>query len=104
MEEKYHRFYRDFYVMWDRIHQGRAFDFMDLDFSSQEKIVEFFITNYHYAPKKIRGSIYELKTTRLSDLEDIATRDTCNLCYRCLVDFMLKKEAKYRSKFINTRF
>lgn len=105
-EEKYNDFYKKFYILWDKIHQGRAFDFFDLEFSDRERIIDFLLENYNYAPQELQELIYELKTNRL-DNYDSNNKDNiekCNYCYRKILEYMVNKEEKHRKKFVNIKF
>ena len=104
-EEKYNNFYKKFYILWNKIHKGQAFDFYDLKHSEREKIVNFLIDNYNYLPKEIEMYTYELKTNRLDNFNnnDIESINTCNKCYKKIIEFMIDKEQKSRKKFTNTK-
>lgn len=44
--------YNEFYIIWNKIHQGRAYDFTDLKKADRERVVDFLLEYYYYASKK----------------------------------------------------
>lgn len=100
-ERKYNEFYREFYILWNKIHQGRAFDFTDLTEPDRERLIDFFLENYCYAPSEIQDLVYELKTSRFNDFNngDEICKKRCNECYRKILDYMVVKEQRYRAKY-----
>lgn len=52
-KQKYNEFYREFYIIWNKIHQGRAYDFTDLKKADRESVVDFLLEHYYYASKKL---------------------------------------------------
>ena len=105
-ERKYSEFYRDFYIFWNKIHQGRAYDFVDLKMRDREKIVSFLLEHYYYAPSELQTLIYELKTNRLDNFNnnDENSKKVCNESYRKIIDYMVERENKYRKKYNNLNY
>lgn len=105
-ERKYNEFYREFYIVWNKIHQGRAYDFSDLETAEREKIVDFLLEHYYYAPKILQNLIYELKTNRLDNFDNNNkdNKQRCNECYRKIIDYMIEREKKYRKKYNNLNY
>ena len=56
-KQKYNEFYREFYIIWNKIHQGRAYDFTDLKKVDREKVVDFLLEHYYCASKKLQNLI-----------------------------------------------
>lgn len=104
--EKYKEFYKQFSVIWDKIHQGRALDFYDLEESDRETIVYFLLENSYYAPDRLYEYIYQLKTSRLNNFDNLNDYniEMCNDAYRKICIFMLNKEEKYRKKYTNIKY
>lgn len=105
-ERKYNEFYREFYVIWNKIHQGRAFEFSDLKKVDRERIVDFLLEHYYYAPKNLQNLIYELKTNRLDNFgnNNKDNKQRCNECYREIIDYMIEREQKHRKKYNNVNY
>ena len=105
-QRKYNGFYRNFYILWNKIHQGRAFDFTDLKKEDREKIVDFLLEHYNYASNNLQQLIYELKTNRLDNFDNNNkdNKQRCNECYRKIIDYMIKREQKYRKKYNNINY
>lgn len=105
-EEKYKFFYKQFYVLWNNIHQGRAYDFSDLKKYDRENIVDFLLENYNYAPEGIQDLIYSLKTNRLDDFDnnDKQNIERCNDCYNKIIEYMINKETKHRKKYSKVNY
>ncbi len=101
-EEAYKKLYYAFYVLWDSIHQGRAFDYYHLQKDEQERIVSFFNENELYADGDLRNAIYVLKTCRLDDFNQNNNDNikNANMAYREIVDIIIKREEKLRKKYI----
>lgn len=104
--QKYNEFYREFYIIWNKIHQGRAYDFTDLKKVDREKVVDFFLEHYYYASKKLQNLIYELKTNRLDNFcnNNSENKQICNQCYREIINYVIDKEQKYRKKYNNINY
>ena len=100
-KEKNMEYYIRFNSLWDKIHQGRAFDFSDLKYNQQEEIISFFIETDRYQSKEIKELIYELKTGRLNNFENnsISNIDTCNKAYRILTEKIITKYNKICKRF-----
>ena len=105
-KQKYNEFYREFYIIWNKIHQGRAYDFTDLKKADRESIVDFLLEHYYYASKKLQILIYELKTARLDNFgnNNSENKRICNQCYREIIGYMTDKEQKYRKKYNNINY
>lgn len=105
-KQKYNEFYREFYIIWNKIHQGRAYDFTDLKKVDREKAVDFLLEHYYYASKKLQNLIYELKTNRLDNFcnNNSENKRICNQCYREIINYMIDKEQKYRKKYNNINY
>ena len=101
-KQKYNEFYREFYIIWNKIHQGRAYDFTDLKKADRESVVDFLLEHYYYASKKLQILIYELKTARLDNFgnNNSENKRICNQCYREIIGYMTDKEQKYRKNII----
>ena len=105
-KQKYNEFYREFYIIWNKIHQGRAYDFTDLKKADRESVVDFLLEHYYYASKKLQILIYELKTARLDNFgnNNSENKRICNQCYREIIGYMTDKEQKYRKKYNNINY
>ena len=105
-ERKYNEFYREFYIVWNKIHQGRALEFSNLKKVDRERIVNFLLEHYYYAPKKLQNLIYELKTNRLDNFDnnDERNKKRFNECYREIIDYMIEREQKHRKKYNNINY
>ena len=105
-KQKYNEFYREFYIIWNKIHQGRAYDFTDLKKADRESVVDFLFEHYYYASKKLQILIYELKTARLDNFgnNNSENKRICNQCYREIIGYMTDKEQKYRKKYNNINY
>ena len=105
-KQKYNEFYREFYIIWNKIHQGRAYDFTDLKKADRESVVDFLLEHYYYASKKLQILIYELKTARLDNNSNNNSENKriCNQCYREIIGYMTDKEQKYRKKYNNINY
>ena len=105
-KQKYNEFYREFYIIWNKIHQGRAYDFTDLKKADRESVVDFLLEHYYYASKKLQILIYELKTARLDNFgnNNSENKRICNQCYREIIGYMTDKEQKYRKKHNNINY
>ena len=105
-KQKYNEFYREFYIIWNKIHQGRAYDFTDLKKADRESVVDFLLDHYYYASKKLQILIYELKTARLDNFgnNNSENKRICNQCYREIIGYMTDKEQKYRKKYNNINY
>jgi hypothetical protein len=105
-EKKYNEFYKEFYILWNKIHQGRAFNFINLSLTDREKIIDFLLENYNYASVELQKMIYELKTNRLNnfDSNNKINIEICNQCYNNIIEYMVEKEQKYRKKYNNLKF
>lgn len=100
-QQKYYEFYKNFYVIWNETHQGRAFEFTDLKKSDRQRIINFLLEHYYYASEELQMLIYELKTNQLNNFDNgnEENKKSCNECYRKIIDYMLEKEQKYRKKY-----
>ncbi len=105
-EKKYNEFYRNFYIIWNKIHQGRALDFTVLKKEDREKIVNFLLEHYNYVPNNLQHLIYELKTNRLDNFnnDNKDNKQRCNECYSKIIGYMIKREQKYRKKYNNVNY
>lgn len=105
-KQKYNEFYREFYIIWNKIHQGRAYDFTDLKKADRESVVDFLLEHYYYASKKLQILIYELKTARLDNFgnNNSENKRICNQCYREIIGYTTDKEQKYRKKYNNINY
>ncbi len=105
-KKKKYNVYREFYILWDSIMRGRAFDFTDLTNKDQNKILNFLISKETYFDSKINDLIYRLKTNYLDNYENNTkiNKDECNKCYRELTDILVDKENKYRKKYNKLEF
>ena len=105
-KQKYNEFYREFYIIWNKIHQGRAYDFTALKKSNKKSVVDFLLEHYYYASKKLQILIYELKTARLDNFgnNNSENKRICNQCYREIIGYMTDKEQKYRKKYNNINY
>lgn len=68
-DESFEKLYNKFWILRDTIHQGRAYDFVDLFYENQEKIVSLLIETYRYQTDEIRELVYELKVCRLDNFD-----------------------------------
>lgn len=97
-EKKYYEFYKEFHVLFTKIHKGRALDFSDLSVEEQERIIVFLQENYNYASNFLQKLIYELVTSYENNEEG------CNFCYRSIIEYMITKENKHRKKYNNINY
>lgn len=100
--DRYFNFYYPFYVLWDNIHQGRAFNFYDLERNQQEEIVMFLIEHSPYANENLSNEIYVLKCSRHENFYNNNDGDikSANEAYNKILDIMITTEAKERGKYI----
>lgn len=100
-KQNFINFYNDFEIMWDQIHQGRAFNYSDLSLDDQNRIINFFIKNKRYATKKINKYIYILKTCRLDNFNnnDFEYVKACDDAYNKLTEIMVNKFNKLKKKY-----
>lgn len=105
-KQKYNEFYRGFFILWNKIHQGRAYDFSDLKRVDRERIIDFLLEHYYYASNKLQKLIYELKTNRLDNFDNNnrENKRICDQCYIEIIKYMIKKEQKYRKKYNNVNY
>ena len=89
--EKEDNYYNKFHVLWDSIHRGRAYDFIDLSDEDQERIIDFFIETYRYQSNEERRLVYELKTSHLNKFDNGSKYmiDTANRAYRQLIELLV---------------
>lgn len=101
-ENAYFSFYYAFFVIWNSIHQGRAFNYYDLNQDEQKKISDFLFENELYADKELRDLIYELKCNQLNNFDDNDKTNIlyANKAYNQIVDIILKREEKLRKKYV----
>lgn len=97
----YSNFYLSFCLLYNKIHQGRAFDFYDLTHEQQEKILDLLIENSRYADKALNDKIYILQCSRHNnfDNDDKSNIQSANQAYREIVEIISNKESKLRSKY-----
>lgn len=89
-KEMFDNFYNKFHVLRDKIHQGCAYDFVDLSKENQEEIVSLLIETDRYQNKEISDLVYELKTGRLENFGglDESNIKSCNDCYNMLTELI----------------
>lgn len=92
-KETFERFYKKYYVLIDSIHQGRAYNFTDLSYEQQEKIVSLLIETDCYQSQKMSDMVYELKTNRLNNFDNMNefNINKCNELY-ILIDENIAEE------------
>lgn len=98
--EVFEKFYNKFYVLRDTIHQGCAYDFSDLSYENQEKIVILLMETDCYQNKEISDLVYELKTSRLNNFNNLEKNNInrCNEIYNLLSEKIINKYCKYKKK------
>ena len=97
-KEIFEKFYNKFYVLRDTIHQGCAYNFSDLSYENQENIVKFLIETSCYQNQEISDLVYELKTNRLNNFNNMkkANIERCNEVYNLISDVIYNKYIKFR--------
>lgn len=100
-KEKFDKFYNKFHVLRDMIHQGRAYDFIDLSKENQEKMVSLLIETNCYQTNEISDLVYELKTNRLESFGGLDERNitSCNTCYNMLTELIENDYEKCNKKY-----
>lgn len=95
-KEIWDNYYVRFHNIWDKIHQGCAYNFSDLDIDQQEEIIEFLIETDRYQDNKIRELVYELKTSRLNNFDSYSEVNitTCNNTYNAIVKEIINNYSK----------
>lgn len=101
-KEIFSNFYNRFYVLRDSIHQGRAFNFTDLTCKNQERIVKFLIETDYYQTEEISNMVYELKTNRLNNFDNLnkANINKCNDIYNLLSEKLMDKYYKLKNLYV----
>lgn len=92
-KEIFERFYKKYYVLIDSIHQGCAYNFTDLSYEQQEKIISLLIETDCYQNQKMSDMVYELKTNRLNNFDNMNefNINKCNELY-ILIDENIAQE------------
>ena len=99
-KERFERFYKKFYVLRDEIHQGCAYDFVDLSSKDQERIIQLLIETDCYQDEELTGLVYELKTSRLNfftDRDELYIKK-CNDAYNQICKIVNYKYMSYINK------
>lgn len=92
-EDKEENYYNRFRTIWDNIHRGRAYNFINLNGDEQERIIRFFIDTNKYQNEEEKMLVYELKTAHLNDFNNRNRHniDTANEAYRRLIDLLVNQ-------------
>lgn len=100
-KEVFKNFYNKFQVLRDTIHQGRAYNFTDLSYEEQEKIISLLIETSCYQKKELSDLVYELKTNRLDNFDNLAKYniERCNEVYNLISDVIDNEYFKYMCKY-----
>lgn len=100
-KELYFNFYDRFIVLRNKIHQGRALDFYDLNCDEQEKIIYFLIEKRLFTNKYLEDKIYELMCSRLENFynNDPKSINCANQSYNDITDYIFKKGDKLKQKY-----
>ena len=99
-KEVFEKFYNRFNVLRDKIHQGCAYDFSDLSYENQEKIISVLIETNCYQTNEIAELAYELKTGRLNNFNNMDKQNIqrCNDIYNLISEKIDNEYFKYISK------
>lgn len=93
-DESLEGLYNKFWILRDTIHQGRAYDFVDLFYENQEKIVSLLIETYRYQTDEIRELVYELKVCRLANFDGY-NKNNINICNKAYTEITKIISNKY---------
>lgn len=99
-KEIFERFYKKYYVLTDSIHQGCAYNFTDLSQEKQEEIVNLLIETDCYQNQKISDMVYELKTNRLNNFDNMNefNINKCNELYILIDENITQRYSKFIKK------
>lgn len=95
--------YREYYVLWDNIFRGRAFNFSNLSKKNQNKIINFLISKETYFDREINDLIYRLKTNYLDNFDHNSKNniEECDKCFKKLNEILVDRGFKHRKNTIN---